>query len=97
LLSEFAQSFQAADLVVLTDIFASEREKEKLVDISELVEETKKHHPKVTYIPKQELMKWLEKMSLEDSDYVFLTMGAGDIYKEGEKALENVLLSSEAI
>lgn len=97
LLSEFAQSFQAADLVVLTDIFASEREKEKLVDISELVAETKKHHPQVTYIPKKELINWLEQMSHEDSDYVFLTMGAGDIYKEGEKALANVLLSSEAI
>ncbi|MFC4768128.1 UDP-N-acetylmuramate--L-alanine ligase [Effusibacillus consociatus] len=94
LLSEFAQSFQAADWVVLTDIFASEREKEKLVDILDLVEETKKHHPRVTYIPKADLIAWLEEMSRVNDDHVFLTMGAGDIYKEGEKALQKLKLSS---
>lgn len=94
LLSEFAQSFQAADWVVLTDIFASEREKEKVVDILDLVEETRKHHPRVTYIPKTELNQWLEEMSQVDDDHVFLTMGAGDIYKEGEKALQKLKLSS---
>ncbi|BCJ86575.1 UDP-N-acetylmuramate--L-alanine ligase [Effusibacillus dendaii] len=94
LLHEFAQSFQAADWVVLTDIFASEREKEKLVDILELVEETKKHHPRVTYIPKSEIIPWLEQMSEQMEDHIFLTMGAGDIYKEGEKILQKMLLSS---
>ncbi|WP_018132341.1 UDP-N-acetylmuramate--L-alanine ligase [Effusibacillus pohliae] len=94
LLSEFAQSFQAADWVVLTDIFASEREKEKLIDISDLVEETKKHHPRVTYVPKAKLIDWLEEMSRVDDDHVFLTMGAGDIYKEGEKVLEKLKMSS---
>jgi UDP-N-acetylmuramate--alanine ligase len=94
LLSEFAQSFQAADWVVLTDIFASEREKEKLIDISDLVEETKKHHPRVTYIPKADLITWLEEMSQVNDDHVFLTMGAGDIYKEGEKVLQKLKLSS---
>lgn len=94
LLSEFAQSFQAADWVVLTDIFASEREKEKLIDISDLVEETKKHHPRVTYIPKSELNRWLEEVSRFSDDYVFLTMGAGDIYKEGEKVLQKLRMSS---
>ncbi|GAX88543.1 UDP-N-acetylmuramate--L-alanine ligase [Effusibacillus lacus] len=94
LLSEFAQSFQSADWVVLTDIFASEREKEKLVDIIELVEETKKFHPRVSYIPKSELIQWLEEVSMERDDHVFLTMGAGDIYKAGEKALQKLKLSS---
>lgn len=94
LLGEFAQSFQAADWVVLTDIFASEREKDKTVEIHELVEETKKHHPRVTYIPKSELRRWFEEISQVHERHVFLTMGAGDIYKEGEKALEQFLLTS---
>lgn len=94
LLDEFAQAFQSADWVILTDIFASEREKEKLIDIAELVEETKKHHPRVTYIPKAQLVEWLRQQSLQKSPHIFLTMGAGDVYKVGEKALEELLMSS---
>ncbi|GIM44856.1 UDP-N-acetylmuramate--L-alanine ligase [Collibacillus ludicampi] len=92
LLREFAQSFQSADRVILTDIFASEREKDQVMDIGELVEETKKHHPRVTYIPKTQLTSWICEEAKKKEPHVFLTMGAGDIYKEGEKVLQSRLL-----
>lgn len=92
LLQEFAQSFQSADQVVLTDIFASEREKDQSMDISELVNETKKHHPRVTYIPMAQLTSWILEETKKNAPHIFLTMGAGDIYKAGEKVLQKRLL-----
>ncbi|MDB5085710.1 MAG: UDP-N-acetylmuramate--L-alanine ligase [Bacilli bacterium] len=88
LLCDFAQAFESADRVVLTDIYASEREKEQLIDIDDLVVETRKHHPRVDYVPKSDLTRWLQDEFLTGERQIFLTMGAGDIYKEGEKVLQ---------
>lgn len=81
LLKEFGQAFKAADQVIITDIYASARETEKTISTEELVNEIKRHHPTVEYIPQTELKSSLA--TRVPNGAVVLLMGAGDIYKIG--------------
>lgn len=80
LFSEFARSFSLAKLVIITDVYASAREKDDLGMSGRLLaEETAKHHPKAIYKSgEKEVVEFLQKETKEGD--VVLTMGAGDIF-----------------
>lgn len=82
LLEEFAQAFGSADLVVITDIYASAREKSGRIHARHLVERMKAFHQKVRYISDfSEIVAFL--LETLDRGDVLIVMGAGDIYKVG--------------
>lgn len=83
LLKEFGEAFAEADMVVVTDIFASAREKEVVITTKDLVEEIRKHHPNVVYVPQNELGDYMRQNL--PANAVAITMGAGDIYKIGHE------------
>lgn len=80
LLPDFAKSFSNADQVVITNIFASAREKKRLgVSGRLLVEATAKFHKKVNFCAGQEeTIAYLEKQALKNT--AIFTLGAGDIF-----------------
>jgi UDP-N-acetylmuramate--alanine ligase len=85
LLSEFAQSFDDADKVIVIDIYGSAREQKGGVSSNDLVNLINKYHPgRADYIPNiKEATEYLkQKMGRYD---VLITMGAGDVWKIAEK------------
>ncbi len=85
LFDQFVTSFNHADEVIITDIYGSREADDPTISGYKLAEETKKHHPNVKYIPKEDLITYL-KASLKSYDALF-TLGAGDIYKIHEALL----------
>ncbi len=82
LLGDFAKSFDDADQVIITDIYASAREKSGRIHARHLVEEAKKYHNNLQYIGElSEATEYLRE-NLEGGD-VLIVMGAGDVYKVG--------------
>ncbi len=83
LLSEFAQSFEDADRVIILDIYGSARETQGGVHSKDLVELAKKYHRNVEYIPSiEEVIEYLkDQIGRED---LVLAMGAGDVWKVAE-------------
>jgi UDP-N-acetylmuramate--alanine ligase len=83
LLSEFAQSFEDADRVIVLDIYGSARETQGGVHSQDLVELAKKYHRNVEYIPTiPEAIEFLQdQIGRED---LVITMGAGDVWKVAE-------------
>jgi len=80
LFAEFAKSFEDADLAILTDIYASAREKQdSTISGKKLAKQTQKHHPEVYFLPgKDKVVEFLSEKNLQDT--VIFTMGAGDVY-----------------
>ena len=80
LLKEFAKSFDQADQVIITDIFASAREKDNLgITSQDLVEVIKVNQKNVIYCPnKKATIEYLKKQDLENT--AIFTLGAGDIF-----------------
>lgn len=85
LLKEFSKSFQDADVVVLTNIYASARETATHeISAESLVSETLKNHKAVLYgKTKQDVWKILDDLILPNDIIIF--MGAGDIYTWGRE------------
>lgn len=85
LFDDFAEAFQQADILVLTEIYAAREKNIYNISSEALAEKIKKEHPdkEITYIPTLEGVA--EKVADEamDGDLV-ITMGAGDIYKAGK-------------
>lgn len=80
LMHEFSRAFTAADTVLISQIYASAREKDTLgIDGSTLVSEIAGHHADVTYVPTADLITARLKKICKKGDIV-LFMGAGDIY-----------------
>jgi len=89
LLEDFAKSFSNADKVIIPDIFASAREKSSGIHSRHLVFKIKQFHPDVLYLSNlDEVEEYLEE-NIEPND-IIVTMGAGDIYKLGEKLLDQI-------
>jgi len=88
LLKEFARSFDQADQVIITDIFASAREKDNLgITSQDLVEEIKPNQKNVIYCSnKKATVEYLKKQDLENS--AIFTLGAGDIFLWHEEILK---------
>lgn len=80
LLTGFAQSFNDADQVILTEIYASVREKPITgINGQLLVQETKKHHKDVVFAQfRNDVIDYLRTQTREND--LILTMGAGDIF-----------------
>lgn len=81
LLQEFSQCFSDASIVLITDIYASAREK-KDPDISgsQLAQAIKQYHSDVEYTPdKEAVIQYLEHIIAPND--VVITMGAGDVYQ----------------
>lgn len=83
-LKEFAQSFKNADKVIITDVYASEREKEKTVSGFDLAQAIKHHQRSVKFIADPAKINQ-EVLDSIGGKALILTMGAGDIYKLANK------------
>jgi UDP-N-acetylmuramate--alanine ligase len=86
LFDQFAQSFNYADEVVITDIYGARESDDPEVSGYKLAEEIKKHHPFAHYVPRAELVSYL-KSNLKSYDALF-TLGAGEIYSIHEDLLK---------
>ncbi len=85
LLTEFAQSFDDADTVIVIDIYGSAREEHGGVSAQDLVNKINQIHPDRAQLIHtiDDLAAWA-RTHLRDTD-LFLTLGAGDIWKVMEK------------
>ncbi len=93
LLTEFAHAFSPANMVVLTDIYASAREHDTLgIDGSTLVTEASKHHPNVLYAKGEVEVEKILGSTVKSGDVVIF-MGAGDIYGWGRKITKALSLT----
>lgn len=82
LFEDFLYSFEAADTVILTDIFASKREaKDESVSSEKLAVALADKHENVILIPKlADVVQYIKEKKFS-ADTVCITMGAGDVYK----------------
>lgn len=88
LLPKFAEALSKADAVVLADIYAA-REKNTLgISSKDVMEEIKKLGTEVHYFPSFDEIENFLLENCDDND-LLITMGAGDVYKIGEKLLGN--------
>lgn len=93
LLQEFAKSFEDADRVWITDIYASARETKSGITAQNLVKEIKKYHTNADYWPFEEQTKnFLENWD-HKTQTVILIMGAGDIFKIAYALSQNLTSS----
>lgn len=89
LFDEFAESFGAADKIVMAEIYAAREKNIYKISSKELVNEIKRAHPtkEVYYFGNFEEMANFVINNAQHGDLV-ITMGAGDIYKVAEIILE---------
>jgi UDP-N-acetylmuramate--alanine ligase len=82
LFKEFSNSFQDADVVILTNIYASLREKpDPTVSVQELAGKIGR---KALFLPElSDVLEYLNSQPFAGNDIV-ITMGAGDVYKLSE-------------
>jgi len=86
LLADFLKCFKDADKVLITDIYAAREIPDPSISGEILAKELGKHQPEVYYVGHsrdvgESLSRHLQKGEL------FLTIGAGDVYKVGEAFL----------
>jgi UDP-N-acetylmuramate--alanine ligase len=88
LFSEFSQSFDDCDELIVLDIYGSAREKQGGVHSMDLVNEIRKYKQNVEYIPTiAEAVKYLKgKLSSKD---VLITMGAGNVNEIGQELVNS--------
>lgn len=83
LLSDFAASFSDADIVIITDIYASRETDEGTISSKQLVDKIIENGKDAVYLKgSSEIETYLDQMIRSD-DVVF-TIGAGDVHKIGE-------------
>lgn len=89
LFNEFADAFQKADRLILTEIYAAREKNIYKISSVQLVERIKETHPdkEVLFMESFEEMASYVHEHAEPGDMV-ITMGAGDIYKVGEMILD---------
>lgn len=81
LMSEFAQSFDNTDSVIVLDIYGSVREKAGNVNSQDLVRSINKYNPgKAQYIPTIEEAIDFLKEQMDQKDLI-ISMGAGDVWR----------------
>jgi UDP-N-acetylmuramate--alanine ligase len=88
LFEQFVASFNEADIAVIMDIFSSSRESnDNTVSSKMLVEEISKIHKNVLYISNaNDVVKYIQRENF-GSNYILVTMGAGNVYKIGKQIL----------
>ena len=85
---DFGRSFLNSDIFICTDIYPAREKPIEAVTGEMIANITKKYgHKNVIYVPdKKDIPKKL--MELKKKDDIIVTMGAGDIWKYGEKFVE---------
>ncbi len=88
LFDEFADAFEKADELILTEIYAAREKNIYKISSAQLVEKIKETHPEksVRFIENFDEIADYVKSNANTGDLV-LTMGAGDIYKVGDMIL----------
>jgi len=88
LFNEFTRSFYQADVLIVTDIYPASEEPIPGVSAEKLAKSIGEHgHGDVTYLPVfSEVLSYLGEIAKEGD--VVLTLGAGDVWKVGEKFLD---------
>ena len=86
LMDDLANSFEDADFVVLADIYAAREKDGGDINSKDLEEKIKQSKADVVYLGSFDK---IEKFLMENSGAgnVIITMGAGDVYKIGEKLI----------
>ncbi len=88
LLDQFVTSFNEADLLIVTEIYAASEEKIEGISGSLLAERiSKSGHKNVLFAPTKEDVADTVLQIVSPGDLV-ITLGAGDIYKVGERLME---------
>ncbi|MBU1177174.1 MAG: UDP-N-acetylmuramate--L-alanine ligase [Patescibacteria group bacterium] len=83
LLNNFAKSFNQANDIIITDIYAAREKNDKSIHAKDLVNKIKKINPSVRYFKNfDDIVKYLKKNTKEKD--IIIIMGAGDVYKIGE-------------
>lgn len=86
----FGQALSQADLVVLTDVYASREQPIEGVTGELVAEATRKHgNPEVTYVPDKTQLAERVSEQLQRDDLV-ITIGAGDITEVGDEILKRI-------
>lgn len=83
LLNEFSEAFYNADNVIITDIYAAREKDTGEISSKDLVEKIKDTSKNAVYMKDFKDIENFLKDKLEPGD-LFLTIGAGDVYKIGE-------------
>lgn len=87
LLNDFSKSFELADHVIVTEIFASREHDTLGAHATDLIK--RMEHPDVRYIPEfEDIVRFLVE-NLQPGD-VCITLGAGDCYLLGERLLDRL-------
>jgi UDP-N-acetylmuramate--alanine ligase len=84
LLNEFAEAFDAADRVLIAPIFAAREEPDPSVSNEILAERIRARGKDAQAVALEDV---LDHIRTAQAGEIFITMGAGDIYKEAEEAL----------
>ncbi|MGI6359261.1 MAG: UDP-N-acetylmuramate--L-alanine ligase [Bacillota bacterium] len=87
LMREFAQAFEEADLVIVTDIYAAREKDTYGVNSAQLAEQMQAVHPNAQYIGSLQQAAEYLRQELRPGDLLF-TMGAGDVYRVAEMLLK---------
>lgn len=87
LIDEFETAFDSADEIIVTDIYAAREKDTGLIHARDLAERLKKHGKSVRYISEFEDIAAMAKDTLTEGD-IFITMGAGSVYKIGDMILK---------
>ena len=85
---EFASAFADADIVYMTDIYPAREEPIEGITTQIIIDEAKKNNIKNMFlVPTQDELYNILKSELKSND-ILLTLGAGNIWKLGERLLE---------
>ena len=95
LLKEFNTAFHAADILILTEIYAASEQPIKGVTAAALLDSIKQHGQRQAHlVPEVNAVPAAALPMLAAGDVV-LTLGAGDIWQAGERLLELLAEDSE--
>lgn len=84
---EFVQSFDLADELIITDIYAAREEPDGVTHPEKLAEEIRKRGVNARYLKTFEEIEDYFRKTLREND-MLLTIGAGDVYKIGEALVQ---------
>lgn len=84
--NEFAEALSLADKVILTDIYAARETNTLGISSKDILEKLKTYQTDCYYLPSFDEIENLLLENCSEGDLI-LTMGAGDIFKIGEKLL----------
>lgn len=90
LFNDFAEAFEKADILVLTEIYAAREKNIYNISSEALAKKISEEHPdkEISYIPTLEGVAEKVIKDAKKGDLV-ITMGAGDIYKTGQIIMDN--------